>query len=100
MPILDFLNRWLGKESPQNAPQAAMTPEAIRGLLERLERTLPEELSCEEAYDLIDQYADLLQSGENAASLLPLVEHHLEMCIDCKEEFEALMRALRASADL
>jgi hypothetical protein len=100
MPILDFLKRWLGKESPHNAPQAAMTPEAIRGLLERLERTLPEELSCGEVYDLIDQYADLVQSGKDPASLLPLVEHHLEMCMDCKEEFEALMRALRASADL
>jgi hypothetical protein len=86
MPMLDFLNRWLRKKSPEPAPEAAITR--------------PEELSCEEAYNLIDQYADLLQNGEDAASLLPLVEHHLEMCIDCKEEFEALMRALRASADL
>jgi hypothetical protein len=100
MPIFDFLKGWFGKKSPHNAPQAAMTPAAIRGLLERLERTLPEELSCEEVYDLVDQYADLVQSEGDAAGLLPLVEHHLEMCMDCKEEFEALMRALRASADL
>jgi hypothetical protein len=100
MPILDFLKRWLRKKRPQNAPEAAMTPEAIKGLLKRLERTRPEELSCEEAYNLIDQYADLVQSGGDAARLLPLVEHHLEMCVDCKEEFEALMQALRASADL
>jgi hypothetical protein len=100
MLTLDFLKRWLRKKSPKNASQAAMTPEAIKGLLHKLEITHPEELSCEEAYDLIDQYAELLQNGEDAARLLPLVEHHLEMCIDCKEEFEALMRALRASADL
>jgi hypothetical protein len=100
MPMLDFLNRWLRKKNSKNAPQAAMTPEAIKGLLKKLEITHAEELSCEEAYDLIDQYAELLQNGEEAARLLPLVEHHLEMCFDCKEEFEALMRALRASADL
>ena len=100
MPMLDFLNRWLRKKSPKPAPEAAMTPEVIKGLLKRLELTRPEELSCEEAYNLIDQYADLLQNGQDAAKLLPLVEHHLEMCIDCKEEFEALMSALRASADL
>jgi hypothetical protein len=99
MPTLDFLKRWLRKKSPKNAPQAAMTPEAIKGLLQKLEITHLEELSCEEAYDLIDQYADLVQSGGDAARLLPLVEHHLEMCMDCKEEFEALMRALRASAN-
>ena len=77
-----------------------MTPEAIMGLLKKLELTRSEELPCEEAYNLIDEYADLVQKGEDAARLLPLVEHHLEMCLDCKEEYEALMRALRASADL
>ena len=100
MPMLDFLNRWLRKKGSENASRAAMTPEAIKGLLKKLEITRPEELSCEEAYNLIDQYADLVQNGGDAARLLPLVEHHLEMCMDCKEEFEALMRALRASADL
>jgi hypothetical protein len=100
MPMPDFLNRWLRKKNSENASQAKMTPEAIRGLLKKLELTRSEELSCEEAYDLIDQYADLVQSGGDAAGLLPLVEHHLEMCMDCKEEFEALMSALRASADL
>ena len=100
MPILDFLNRWLRKKNPKTNPEAAMTPEAIMGLLKKLELTRSEELPCEEAYNLIDQYADLVQKGEDAARLLPLVEHHLQMCMDCKEEYEALMRALRASADL
>ena len=100
MPMLDFLNRWLRRKNPEPAPEAAMTPEAIKGLLKKLELTRPDELSCEEAYDLLDQYADLLQNGEDVAKLLPLVEHHLAMCVDCKDEFEALMRALRASADL
>lgn len=100
MPIFDFLNRWFRKKEPKSGPESAMTPEAIKGLLKKLELTRSEELSCGEAYDLIDQYAELVQKGEDAARLLPLVEHHLEMCMDCKEEFEALMRALRASADL
>jgi hypothetical protein len=100
MPILDFLNRWRRKKGPKSPPEAAMTPEAIMGLLKKLELTRSEELPCEEAYNLIDEYADLVQKGEDAARLLPLVEHHLEMCLDCKEEYEALMRALRASADL
>ena len=34
--------------------------------------------------------------GEDAASMLPLVNKHLEMCPDCREEFEALLRVLRA----
>lgn len=59
-----------------------------------LEMTGDEELGCEEVYFLIDQYAEFLLQGEDPKKLMPLVEKHLAMCGDCREELEALMRIL------
>jgi hypothetical protein len=59
-----------------------------------LEMTDDEELGCEEVYALIDQYAELLLRGEDPKKLMPLVEKHLALCKDCREELEALLRIL------
>ena len=65
-----------------------------------LEMTEDEELGCEEVYFLIDRYAELLQRGEAPKKLMPLVEKHLAMCGDCREELEALLRILEGSENL
>jgi predicted anti-sigma-YlaC factor YlaD len=36
-------------------------------------------------------------SGLNAAHAMPLVQEHLEMCGECREEFEALLASLRTT---
>jgi hypothetical protein len=37
-------------------------------------------------------------AGKNAAEAMPLVQDHLERCRDCREEFKALLAALRSLA--
>lgn len=54
------------------------------------------ELSCDEVYDLLDQFAEAARRGEDVATLMPLVQRHLDMCPDCREEYEALQRMLGA----
>jgi hypothetical protein len=66
-------------------------------LLHAVERTQDVELPCEEAAQLFDQVAELVRRGEDPDQFLPLVQQHLEICADCREEFEALMRVLKAS---
>jgi hypothetical protein len=50
-----------------------------------------------DAYEQLDRFAELLLSGKNAAEALPLVQDHLERCGNCREEFEALLVALRST---
>ena len=38
-------------------------------------------------------------SGLDVAQAMPLVQEHLEICGECREEFEALLAALRASEE-
>ncbi|MES0361227.1 MAG: hypothetical protein ABUK20_09955 [Anaerolineales bacterium] len=72
-------------------------PEEFQKLLKMLENTQEVEFSCDDVYHLLDQYSEAVVQGENAEQLMPLVEHHINICPDCREEFEALLRVLQAS---
>ena len=80
-------------KEPPDPPQPAMMQKMIMGLA----HTQAQELSCDEVYALLDVFADKVSRGEDAASLMPLVQHHLEMCPDCREEFEALVKSMQAT---
>ena len=67
-------------------------------LMHRLENTHEEELSCDEVFALIDEYAEASQRGEAVHSLKPLLRHHLDMCRECDEEYEALLEVLEGSS--
>ncbi len=83
------------------SPQQASPEEAaqLQKLLQMLVETKDAEAGCEEVYELIDQYADLKMAGEDAGSLMPLVELHLDFCGDCCEEYELLLTMLKAQPD-
>jgi hypothetical protein len=64
-------------------------------LLQTIYSTQPDELPCDDCFELVDAYAELVMEGVDAAQVLPLVEDHLKRCPACREEFEALIDALR-----
>ena len=72
-------------------------PEDIQKLLYMIENTEEVEFSCDDVYHLLDQYTEVAVRGEDTKELMPLVEHHIDICPDCREEFEALLRVLQAS---
>jgi len=69
-------------------------PIEARVALAMLSMTQEQELSCDEVHALIDQFAEMQTRGENPAHLFPLVQRHLDMCPECREEYEALLAAL------
>ncbi len=64
----------------------------LRGIL----ATRADEIDCDAAFHELDHYAELALANGDAEKLLPLVKQHLERCPDCREEYEALLRALQA----
>ena len=88
------LIRKLGSSREENDMQM---PADFQKLINMIENTQEVEFSCEDVYNILDQYTELVYRSEDAAELMPLVEHHIEICPDCKEEFEALLRVLEAS---
>lgn len=52
------------------------------------------ELTCDEFHALLDEFVELVQRGADAAGFLPLVDKHLVLCPECKDEYLALKRML------
>jgi len=56
-----------------------------------------EEIACEDCYDVIDQYVDMLRAGQDPETVLPKVKEHLGQCQCCDTEFRALISILEAA---
>lgn len=67
----------------------------LQKVLMALSRTREEEIGCDECFERLELFVEMELSGLDAASAMPLVEDHLDKCGDCREEFEALLEALR-----
>ena len=55
---------------------------------------IPNEVSCDEVLEMIDQFAELVMAGKNASKIMPKIQQHLDMCPDCREEYESLLKIL------
>ena len=71
--------------------------EKLKTLVRGVARTQEKEYSCDDVYQLLDEFTEAVAHGKDVATLMPLVQQHLEMCPDCREEFEALLRVVRAT---
>lgn len=64
-------------------------------MVQMIAATRPDEIGCDECFEQLDRFAETVLAGKNAAEAMPLVQDHLNRCGDCREEFEALLTALR-----
>ena len=97
MKLREVINRLVKRMGSDKEESNMQLPAEFQMLIESVEKTQEIELSCDEVYRLLDQYTEIVNRGENAEKLMPLVEHHIDICPDCREEFEALLRILQAS---
>lgn len=55
----------------------------------------PDEIGCDDCFAVLDRYAELHLRGKDVAEAMPLVHDHLKRCKACREEFEALLAAMK-----
>lgn len=70
-------------------------PAILKGMVRNVLTTREDEIGCEECFEEIDRFVEIALAGKDAAEAMPLVQDHLTRCRDCREEFEALLHALR-----
>jgi hypothetical protein len=77
------------------------TDSGHRELIARLLGPTAREVTCEECFELLDQYVDLEIAGEDADARLPGVAAHFEGCPACHEDHDSLRDfvMLRSSGD-
>jgi hypothetical protein len=73
-----------------------LEPATLKRMVRILIATRPDEIGCDECFEKLDRFVELMLTGKNAAEAMPLVEDHLRRCRDCREEFETLLAVLRA----
>jgi hypothetical protein len=88
------------RTQPDGRPPSRQAQEELKAMLRKIGQSQEIELTCGEVFDLLDQYAEMAANGEDVIKLMPLVRQHLDMCADCREEFEALLKVLQSSPAL
>ena len=66
------------------------TEDHRRELLTRLLGPSGPEVTCEECFELLDEYVELELAGEDADRRLPGLREHLHGCPACNEDHESL----------
>jgi len=97
MKLMEAINRLVKRMGSDKEESDMQLPAEFKKWIAMVEKTEEVEFSCEDVYRLLDQYTETVNQGDDAQKLMPLVEHHIEICPDCREEFEALLRILQAS---
>jgi len=68
----------------------------FKALIDEIADTREVEIGCDECFEQLDGFVEMKLSGLNAAQAMPLVREHVKICGECREEFEALLAALRS----
>lgn len=72
-----------------------LTSEQLRNIAQAVLVTRPVELHCGEWLDRVGRYAEVVLDGGAIPESLDLVREHMVICPECREEFEAMIEALR-----
>ena len=70
----------------------------LTGLLARVLGPVGPEVTCEQCFDLLDQYVDVQIAGGDADARLPGMRAHLEGCPACHEDYESLRDLVAGTA--
>lgn len=73
--------------------------EILKKLTRSIASTKEEEIGCEECFDVVDQFVEMKLQGKIAEEAMPLIQDHLKRCSGCREEFEALLDAVKNTSE-
>lgn len=93
----DKMQTW---SSPgKNDMEPILNENILKALMQQVEQTKEGIYTCEETFDLLDEYAELIDTDQDAAQLMPLVKAHLDMCPGCEKRFNILLNIISTSLD-
>lgn len=72
-----------------------LTKKEIDGLMRLVGLTKDEEINCEQCLTLVAEFAEMELAGKTIPDSLKTVEHHLDICSECNEEYKLLQKALK-----
>lgn len=76
-----------------------LTRDLLQRLITRVAGTREREMDCGACFDELDRYAEHQLEGREIGEVVPALEQHLEQCPCCRDEYAALLDALRATRE-
>ena len=73
-----------------------ISPDMLEPILRQIRKTQEIEILCDETFRLLAEFTEMAARGEKVSEAMPLVQQHIEVCPDCREEFEAVLEILKA----
>ena len=73
-----------------------LTTDKLKKIVRSIATTEDDEIGCGECFHELDRFVEMKLAGKNAAEAMPLVQEHLNRCENCRQEYEALLDALKA----
>ncbi len=72
-----------------------LNSDVLRKMINMLAVTRPDEIGCDDCFEQLSEFAELKLAGKDPEKVMPLIQDHLMKCKDCREEYEALLEALK-----
>lgn len=72
-----------------------LNKEIIKKLISSIQATRPDEIGCDECYDQIHEFAEMELTGKSPEKAMPLIKDHLDKCGECRQEYQALIKAMK-----
>ena len=74
----------------------SLLKEEIDELMRLVDLTRDDEIDCDQCLALVAEFAERELAGRSIPAALEAVAQHLSVCVQCREEYEALFRALKS----
>ncbi len=75
----------------------SLSNKRLEGLLRLVSLTKDSEINCEQCLEHVAEFAEQQLVGKTVTEGLQAIEHHLSVCSECKEEYEALKATLEST---
>ena len=93
------MNRPIGGRADDSRSSSGELPaEVVEGFLRLLESVRVEDMPCSLVFARLDEYVEKEVRDHAAAKLMPLLREHFDLCDECSEQYEALLRVLEQSS--
>ena len=73
-----------------------LTSEQVGSIVKMLGLTTDREFNCSECLQHVSEFAESQLAQQPVGEVIARVEQHLALCPECREEYEALMKILKA----
>jgi len=74
----------------------SITNEQITNLLSMVSSVKPDQFDCDGCHGRIAEFAEMYLAAQELPAAMQSVKNHMEQCLCCKDEFNALLKGLEA----